>query len=311
MASAVDWTAAGYGVAGNDKPKILLDAITELVLESGANTRWVFRGAGDSSWPLSPTLYRKLAGASGRIPTEEDLRRSEKYLIKRGRDWQLDLTEAGPIPDMHLLARMQHHGAPTRLLDVTCNPMTALWFACSSHFECEGVLFLLNVTDLPTYRSIDWEGPSLNSWGAASDPLGFPWTYALESSATEKRPFLVNPTIRDQRMTAQEGLFLGSSVPGNDAQGPIQGLWPPSDQLQIIQRMAWNFDKLGVMNESGEIQDKLPGLTIIALLIPASIKRDLLHVLDVTYTKRWETVFPDIAGFSRAVEEGTVPVDPI
>lgn len=310
MTSAVDWAAAGYGVAGNDEPKTLLDAITELILESGANTRWVFRGAGDSSWPLSSTLYRKLADKLKRTPTEEDVRRSEMYLLKRGRDWQLDLTEAGSIPDMHLLARMQHHGAPTRLLDVTCNPMTALWFACSSHFEREGVLFLLNVTDLITYRSIDWEGPGVNSWGAVSDGLGYLWTHALETSAEQQRPFLVNPTIRDQRMTAQEGLFLSSSTPEDDGQGPIRGLWPPSGQSQLIQRMVWNTAGLGVMNERGEIQDKLPGLTVIALLIPANIKRALLHLLDVTYTKRWETVFPDIAGFSRAVGEGTVPVVP-
>ena len=146
--------------------------------------------------------------------------------------------------------------------------------------------------------------------GCVNDRLGYLWTHALETSAEQQRPFLVNPTIRDQRMTAQEGLFLSSSTPEDDGQGPIRGLWPPSGQSQLIQRMVWNTAGLGVMNERGEIQDKLPGLTVIALLIPANIKRALLHLLDVTYTKRWETVFPDIAGFSRAVGEGTVPVVP-
>lgn len=303
------WVDAGFGVAGNSDPQLVLHAITDLVTGSGLSTRWVFRGAGDASWPLSSTLYRRIESDLGRTPQEEDVRRSEAHLLKRARDWQLDLGEAGTIPDMHLLARMQHHGAPTRLLDVTCNPMTALWFACASHPDKEGVVFLFNVTGIANFRSIEWEG-SVNTWGHMGDPTGWSWTQALAES-NGGQPFLVNPTIRDQRMTAQEGMFLSSVVPPeNSGDQLLQGMWSPREPDQAIQRMIWNSDGLGVMDAQGKPQDYLPGFTMIAVLIPAVVKKQMSTLLDVTYNRRWETIFPDIAGYCGAVSDGTVPLFP-
>lgn len=43
-----------------------------------------------------------------------------------------------------LLAKLQHFGFPTRLLDVSTNPLVALYFACSDKkaMECDGAVYI-------------------------------------------------------------------------------------------------------------------------------------------------------------------------
>lgn len=59
------------------------------------------------------------------------------------------LTECSHEFDRHMthidiLSKMQHYGVPTRLLDITTNPLVALFFACNSETEEDGVVYVVN-----------------------------------------------------------------------------------------------------------------------------------------------------------------------
>jgi hypothetical protein len=56
------------------------------------------------------------------------------------------LERSTSINDLQLLAALQHAGVPTRLLDVTANPLTALWFASASHPNADGLLLAFNLS---------------------------------------------------------------------------------------------------------------------------------------------------------------------
>lgn len=87
---------------------------------------WIFRGVSDARWSLDSSLERLLRG-SNRIPhTEQSL--LERFQAEAG-----NYLSSGYIPHenarLEWLAIMQHFGAPTRLLDWTKSPYSALFFA--------------------------------------------------------------------------------------------------------------------------------------------------------------------------------------
>lgn len=102
-----------------------------------------YRGQSDFDWKLSPGLVRL---------TEPP---SEGALLTRFKQSAAMLTDGSPKNDFDWLFLMQHYGVPTRLLDWSESPLTALYFAVTnSSKDKDGALWSLKPRELNKIANI-------------------------------------------------------------------------------------------------------------------------------------------------------------
>lgn len=88
-----------------------------------------YRGEGNHNWPLKPSVMRDLKkNAENQIFSELMVEAPDEF---RGDNSMFDK-----------LVRAQHYGLPTRLLDVSLNPLVGLYFACNEqeHHQTKGIV---------------------------------------------------------------------------------------------------------------------------------------------------------------------------
>lgn len=143
---------------------------------------WIFRGQQDKTWGLIPLIARK--------DRKTDPRHIERKLID---DLKIRLPSvySGQIEnDWELLALVQHHGAPTRLLDWTRSPLAALWFAVVEKNRAE-------------------ERPDCAVWACQAQDGDFVTSDEVASTSPLhiNRTRLYEPRYFDRRLASQQGLF--------------------------------------------------------------------------------------------------------
>ena len=136
----------------------------------------IFRGQSDARWPLRPGATRRLNadgienGAPGFLAEYLDYHRS---LLDRARRVMSYGDQDQSSTPLQLLAKLQHFGAATGLLDFTHSPLVALWFACDEASHDGTVFFLSKELPHTSYVTQDLEeGDIGNVLSKVHDPTG-------------------------------------------------------------------------------------------------------------------------------------------
>ena len=184
-------------------------------LDFNVSSGTFYRGQADSSWYLCPSLYR------------EDLFHQERTLISELR--RVRPEEFKGLTEFDILVKMQHYGLPTRLLDMTHNPLVALYFACESATERDGSVYAFR--NMPVFWQenyavrlimsyvFDFSGPKLDLGRfvrvVSKDPIvSGTWNEESELRDTvlhylTKVPVIaVRPSLANLRISRQDGAFL-------------------------------------------------------------------------------------------------------
>lgn len=167
---------------------------------------WVFRGEVSAQWPLVSSLTRRLQTY---CPDRSlwPLREARALRVFRRKAHIYLIPQAGLDNDLRCLALMQHHGAPTRLLDFTKSPYVAAFFALEEAIG-EAAVYALNT-------------PVLWSAAPAFDAVLTREQIDLRVPGHFDRYYLDNslpvlwfgePLEMDRRLVAQSGLFVMPGV---------------------------------------------------------------------------------------------------
>ena len=200
-----------------------------------------YRGVNNASYLIAPGIYRK------------GERHDENFYFNEisVRCPQIFRT----LTNVEKLTYMQHYGCPTRLLDITTNPLVALYFACIGEDNSDGAIYIFSVNKrdvryadsdriqmlatLAEFRALDQEWlwntayksatedkfPQLKS-GKYQERLVEQFYHAIKrhNAAFEREivpldlltPQFVQPNRDNPRILKQDGAFIISGLDASD-----------------------------------------------------------------------------------------------
>jgi hypothetical protein len=117
-----------------------------------------FRGQANHKWRLSPSIERFISNDAPHIVDSRiyNWQSLEHILFEQFNQYSVPFMKSNDrnISDIDWLVHLQHHGMPTRLLDITSNPLCALFFAVENSRDdgVDGAVFFFCVHSTPMYE---------------------------------------------------------------------------------------------------------------------------------------------------------------
>src|SRR6266567_1639810 len=186
-------------------------------------SNWAFRGEPDETWPLYSSLSRYFQNFrvhKKAWPEQEErilrvFKRKAHHFVERPPDWD---------DDFQWLALMQHHGAPTRLIDFTWSPYVAAFFALERTLG-DGVVWAMNPVRVESSRAAK---------PTRMDPRAGANFRRYFLKGKHRFIWMGEPHTMNRRLIAQSGTF---AVPGV-LDLPLERMLSDADQENILAKIV-------------------------------------------------------------------------
>lgn len=219
-------------------PASFSDLIADVSKPSGKHNHrvWMWRGQSDVNWRIDSSAYRRLVASSNHQTKDKNnnLISYEKDLLEQATHRGFRHENGRALTDFELLAKLQHHGAATRLMDFTRNALIGLWFTCCENINKSGLLIGLDSWYLQGYereletRNYDeivskllddespttWEPPNISSRIAVQHSQFIYSSVANSLSGSLKLPegkafrkFKITPSIKEESLEILTEVF--------------------------------------------------------------------------------------------------------
>lgn len=247
-----------------------------------------YRGESDASWQLKPSILR------GMRPEAEDRIFSELTL-----EAPSEFSNDKSMFDK--LVRAQHYGLPTRLLDVSLNPLVGLYFACNEK-EHQGKDGAVKVFDFAERRVKFADSDTVSlicNLARLSDGEREAIGEAHSGPKTDVARFRKLPEVERllQFVRVEKPYFLNLVEPGDLFRYFF--VYPAKNNRRVIAQSG-AFIAAGLLRFSSP--DRSSGFDLYNIVVPAANKVHILQELDVLNINS-RTMFPEVEFTSKYIKE--------
>ena len=161
--------------------------------------QYLFRGVSKDCYEIEASACRRLPNSERNNPAR--LLRINQQLIEKARLLGHDQQNGQRLPDLELLAELQHFGAATCLIDFSRNALAALWFACqqsSTAKASNGKVFAVRSDD--SARSI-----TITPKSVTEEDIGY---FFREDEYGRYPTYQWQPRYQNNRIIAQQSVFI-------------------------------------------------------------------------------------------------------